>query len=66
LKRWEALLKEKDKVLKPKQTVKSKSKLISQRSKESGKISDCFGGWKMTDEEEQAFKIELFRGWQTS
>ena len=58
------LLKEKNKVLKPKQTVKPKSQLITQRSKESGEIVDCFGGWKMTDEEEQAIKIELFRGWR--
>jgi len=59
-------LKEKGKVLKPKRTDKPKSQLITQRSKESGKIADCFGGWKMTDEEEQAIKIELFKGWQAS
>ncbi len=29
----------------------------------SGKIADCFGAWKMTDEEEKAISAELARGW---
>ena len=35
-------------------------------TKKSGKISDCFGTWKMTDEEEKAIKAELAKGWQTA
>jgi len=30
----------------------------------SGKISDCFGAWKMTDEEEKAVLGELSAGWR--
>ena len=32
-------------------------------TKKSGKIADCFGTWKMTDEEEEAIRIELSKGW---
>jgi predicted CopG family antitoxin len=30
-------------------------------TKKTGKISDCFGAWKMTDAEEEAFRSELSR-----
>jgi len=29
----------------------------------SGKISDSFGAWKMTDREEEAIRVELSKGW---
>jgi len=32
-------------------------------TKKSGKIADCFGGWKMTDNEEEAVWVELSKGW---
>ncbi len=33
-------------------------------TKKSGKISDCFGTWKMTDEEEATIRKDLAKGWQ--
>jgi len=33
------------------------------RLTKSGRISDCFGAWKMTDREEETFKVELATGW---
>jgi predicted CopG family antitoxin len=32
-------------------------------TKKAGKLADCFGTWKMTDEEEQAILGELSEGW---
>ncbi len=32
-------------------------------TKKSGKIADCFGSWKMTDQEEETIQIELSKGW---
>lgn len=32
-------------------------------TKKSGRIADCFGTWKMTEEEEKAIWVELSRGW---
>jgi predicted CopG family antitoxin len=53
---YEALLREKiDK--------ESFTDTILRTIKKSGKISDCFGTWKMTDEEEAAIQAELSRGW---
>jgi predicted CopG family antitoxin len=33
-------------------------------TKKSGKIADCFGTWKITDEEEKTFLNELSKGWR--
>jgi predicted CopG family antitoxin len=53
---YEALLREKiDK--------ESFTDTILRITKKSGKIADCFGTWKMTDEEEAAVQTELSRGW---
>jgi predicted CopG family antitoxin len=53
---YEALLREKiDK--------ESFTDTILRITKKSGKIADCFGTWKMTDEEEAAVQDELSRGW---
>ena len=53
---YEALLREKiDK--------ESFTDTILRITKKTGKISDCFGTWKMTDEEEKAIRVELNRGW---
>ena len=56
---YEALLREKIKK-------ESFTDTILRITKKSGKISDCFGAWKMTDEEEKAIKVELAKGWQTA
>jgi predicted CopG family antitoxin len=37
---------------------------ILRMTKKSGKLSDCFGTWKMTDEEEEAVHTELSEGWR--
>ena len=53
---YEALLREKaDK--------ESFTDTILRITKKSGKISDCFGTWKMTNEEEAAILVELAKGW---
>ncbi len=55
---YEALLREKmDK--------ESFTDTILRITKKSGKIADCFGTWKMTDEEEKAINAELAKGWRT-
>ncbi len=54
---YEALLREKaDK--------ESFTETILRITKKSGKIADCFGTWKMTDEEAEASQIELSKGWR--
>lgn len=54
---YEALLREKiDK--------ESFTDTILRITKKSGKISDCLGAWKMTDEEEENFRKELSKGWR--
>ena len=37
--------------------------IILRITKQSGKIRDCFGAWKMTDEEEVTIQAELSNGW---
>jgi predicted CopG family antitoxin len=29
-----------------------------------GKLSDCFGSWKASDDEQEAIRAELTRGWR--
>ena len=54
---YEALLREKiDK--------ESFTDTILRITKKSGKISDCLGAWKMTDEEGENFRRELSKGWR--
>lgn len=33
-------------------------------TEKSGKIADCFGTWKMTDQEEKTILSELSEGWR--
>jgi predicted CopG family antitoxin len=40
------------------------SDTILRVTKRSGKLADCFGTWKMTDQEEEAIQVQLKRGWQ--
>jgi len=42
----------------------SYTQTILRLTKKSGKIADCFGTWKMTDEEEKAIWVELSKGWR--
>jgi len=37
---------------------------ILRLTKKTGKISDCFGTWKMTDKEQETIENELAQGWQ--
>ena len=53
---YEALLREKV-------NKESFTETILRITKKSGKIADCFGAWKMTDEEEKAIASELSKGW---
>jgi predicted CopG family antitoxin len=32
-------------------------------TRKSGKLAECFGAWKMTDEEEEAIRSILSEGW---
>ena len=53
---YEALLREKV-------NKESFTDTILRITKKSGKIADCFGAWKMTDEEEEAIATQLSKGW---
>jgi predicted CopG family antitoxin len=37
---------------------------ILRLTRKRGKLSDCFGSWKMTDEEQDTIRGELTRGWR--
>ena len=53
---YEALLREKvDK--------ESFTDIILRITKKSGKLADCFGTWKMTDEEQALIESNLRKGW---
>lgn len=55
-KAYEALLREK-------KNKESFTETILRITKKSNKIADCFGAWKMSDEEEAAIHSELSEGW---
>ena len=54
---YEALLREK-------KNKESFTDTILRITRRSGKLADCFGTWKMTDEEEAAIRSELSEGWR--
>lgn len=54
---YEALLREK-------KNGESFTEIILRITKKSGKLLDCFGTWKMTDEEEKNILNELNVGWR--
>ena len=56
-KAYEALLREK-------KTKESFTDTILRITKKSGKLADCFGTWKMSDDEEEAIHSELSEGWR--
>jgi predicted CopG family antitoxin len=37
---------------------------ILRLTRKRGKLSDSFGSWKMTDEEQEAIRVDLTRGWR--
>jgi predicted CopG family antitoxin len=37
---------------------------ILRLTRKRGKLSDCFGSWRTTDEEQEAIRAELTRGWR--
>lgn len=50
-------------LLREKKNKESFTKTILRITKKSGKLTDHFGTWKMTDEEEEAIRSELEEGW---
>lgn len=54
---YEALLLEK-------KNRESFTETILRITKKSGKLSDCFGIWKMTADEEKTIQNELSQGWR--
>jgi predicted CopG family antitoxin len=56
-KAYEALLREK-------KNKESFTETILRITKKSNKLADCFGAWKMTNEEEKAVNSELSEGWR--
>jgi predicted CopG family antitoxin len=37
---------------------------ILRLTRKRGKLSDCFGSWKTTDDEQEAIRVELKGGWR--
>jgi predicted CopG family antitoxin len=54
---YEALLREKI-------NKESFTDTILRVTRKSGKLMDCFGAWKMTDEEEKSIQSEIAEGWR--
>lgn len=54
---YEALLREKGKE-------ESFTEAILRLTERSGRLSDCFGSWSMSDEEEAKISRELAAGWK--
>ncbi len=40
------------------------TKVILRLAQRKGKLSDCYGTWKLTDEEESRITGELSKGWK--
>jgi len=53
-----------DALLREKKTKESFTDTILRITKKSGKLTDCFGTWNMTDEEEETIRNELSEGWR--
>jgi predicted CopG family antitoxin len=51
-------------LLHEKKNSESFTQTILRITKKMGKLSDSFGAWKMTDEEEQAILCDLSEGWR--
>ena len=53
-----------DALLREKKNRESFTETILRMTKKSGKLSECFGAWKMTDDEEKTILSELSQGWR--
>ncbi len=53
-----------DALLREKKSRESFTDTILRITEKAGKLSDCLGAWKMTDEEEEAVRSELSKGWR--
>lgn len=52
-------------LLSQKKNNESFTQTILRITKKTGKITDSFGKWRMTDQEEQEILSDLSRGWRT-
>ncbi len=53
-----------DALVREKMDKESFTETILRLTKKTGKLSDCFGTWKMTDKEEETIHAELAEGWK--
>ena len=53
-----------DALIREKVDKESFTETILRLTKKTGKLSDCFGTWKMTDKEQEKIETELTQGWQ--
>ena len=53
-------------LLREKKGEESFTETILRITAKSGKLADCFGAWRMTDEEETSIKSELAEGWRAT
>ena len=51
-------------LLRQKKNKESFTETILRITTKSGKLADCFGAWKMTEEEEKTLRSELSEGWR--
>jgi predicted CopG family antitoxin len=51
-------------LLREKKRGESFTETILRITAKSGKLADCYGAWKMTDEEEASVRNELAEGWR--
>ena len=51
-------------LLRQKKNKESFTETILRITTKSGKLADCFGAWKMTEEEEKTLQSELSEGWR--
>jgi predicted CopG family antitoxin len=55
-----------DALRREKKESESFTETILRLTRRTGKLSDCFGTWKMTDKEEVRMNRELSKGWKRS
>lgn len=53
-------------LLREKKGEESFTETILRITAKSGKLADCFGAWRMTDEEETSIQSELAEGWRAT
>jgi len=53
-------------LLREKKGEESFTETILRITARSGKLADCFGAWRMTDEEEASIQGELDEGWRAT